>query len=202
MSASLLEQVAGRTSIVDEVLTGGLEDGERLADVELVGCTLRGAAWAGGVLAGVRFEGCTFERVDLSRVRLPDSVLDGCTFTGCKALATSWSMLSSPGIAPDPTTWVDCQLSMGSFTGMDLTGDRFERCVLAEADFDEAILKDVVVDDCSLAGARFVRADLRAADLRGARDYVIDVRETRVEGLRVDPVGALGLLAPFGVVVD
>lgn len=111
-------------------------------------------------------------------------------------------MLSSPGSAPDPTTWVDCQLSMGSFTGMDLTGDRFERCVLTEVDFDEATLKDVVVDDCSLAGARFVRADLRAADLRGARDYVIDVRESRVKGLKVDLTGALGLLTPFAVVVE
>ena len=28
---SLLDQIAGRTSVVDEVLTGDLEDGERLA---------------------------------------------------------------------------------------------------------------------------------------------------------------------------
>ena len=31
---------------------------------------------------------------------------------------------------------------------------------------------------------------------------VIDVRESRVEGLRVDPVGALGLLTPFGIVLE
>ncbi len=187
---------------MDEVLTGGLDEGERLADVELVGCTFRDADWAGGVVSGVRLERCTFERVDLSRVRLPDVVLDGCAFVGCKALATAWSMLGAPMLSPDPSTWTDCQLSMGSFSGLDLTGARFERCVLTEADFDEATLKDVVVDDSSLAGARFVRADLRGADLVGARDYVIDARESRVDGLRVDTVGALGLLAPFGVVVQ
>lgn len=149
----------------------------------------------------MRLEGCTLERLDLSRVRLPGSVLDGCTVTGCKALATSWAMLREPMLSPDPCTWSDCQLAMGSFSGLDLRGARFERCVLTDADFDEATLRDVVVDDCSLAGARFVRADLRGADLRGARDVVIDVRETRVEGLLVDAVGALGLLTPFGVVV-
>ena len=63
-------------------------------------------------------------------------------------------------------------------------------------------VREVVFDECSLAGARLVRADLRDADLRSARDYVVDARETRVEGLRVDPAGALGLLTPFGVVVD
>ncbi|NYF99233.1 pentapeptide repeat-containing protein [Janibacter cremeus] len=199
---SLADQINGRSSIVDEVLTGSLEDGERLADVELVGCTLRDASWAGAQLSGVRFEQCTVERVDLSRVSLPDSVLDGCTFTGCKALATSWSTMGAPVISPQPSTWADCQLSMGSFSGLDLTGARFERCVLVDVDFDGAILTDVVVEDCSLAGARFVRADLRGADLRGARDYVIDVRSTRVEGLRVDPVGALGLLAPFAISVE
>ena len=200
--SSLVDEIAGRSSIVGEVLTGDLDEGERLAGVEMVGCTLRDADWAGAVLSGVRFEGCTFERVDLSRVRLPDSVLDGCTFVGCKALATPWSMLREPMLSPDPCAWTDCQLSMGSFSGLDLTGGRFERCVLTEADFDGATLREVVVDDSSLAGARFVRADLRDADLRGARDYVVDAREARVEGLQVDPVGALGLLVPFGVVVD
>lgn len=199
---SLLEAIDGRTSIVGEVLTGGLEDGERLAGVELVDCTLRDTSWAGAVLEHMHFEDCTFERVDLSRVRLPDTVLDGCTFTGCKALATSWSMLRARVLAPDPTRWEDCQLSMGSFTGLDLTGARFERCSLTDADLDETVLTDVVFDDCTLAGARFVDADLRRADLRGARDYVLDVRAARVEGLRVDAAGALGLLAPFGVSVE
>ena len=45
-------------------------------------------------------------------------------------------------------------------SGVDLTD-------LTDADFDEATLRRAVVDDCSLAGARFVRADLRDADLRG-----------------------------------
>lgn len=199
---TLAEQLAGRTSVVDEVLTGGLADGERLAAVELVGCTIRDVSWAGAEIRDVHLEGCTFERVDLSRARLPDTVLDGCTFVGCKGLATSWSMLRSRVLAPEPSTWVDCQLSMGSFTGLDLTGARFERCSLTEVDLDESVLTGAVVEDCSLAGARFHEADLRGADLRGARDYVIDARTTKVEGLLVDPVGALGLLAPFGVVVE
>ena len=38
-------------------------------------------------LAGVHLDGCRFEQVDLSRVRLPDAVVDGCTFTGCKRVA-------------------------------------------------------------------------------------------------------------------
>lgn len=199
--SSLLEQVAGRTSVVDEVLTGTLDEGEVLAGVELVGCTLRDTSIAGATLSGVRLEGCHLERVDLSRVRLPDAVVDGCTFTGCKALAASWSMQRAPVLAPEPSTWVDCQLSMGGFGGLDLTGARFERCVLVDADFDGAVLREVTFDDCSLAGARLVRADLREADLRTARDYVVDARESRVDGLRVDPAGAVGLLAPFGVVV-
>lgn len=199
---SLLEQIAGRTSIVDEVITGSLGEGEVLSGVEMVGCTLRDASLAGATLSGVRLEGCVVERVDLSRARLPDSVVDGCRFAGCKALATSWAMLRAPVLAPGPSAWVDCQLSMGSFAGLDLTGARFERCVLTDGDFDDATLRRVVFDDCSLAGARFVRADLREADLRGARDYVLDARETRVAGLRVDLTGSLGLLAPFGVVVD
>lgn len=196
---SLADEISGRSSVVEEVLTGSLAEGEVLADVELVGCTIRDTELAGASLARVRLEGCTLERVDLSRLRLPDSVLDGCTFTGCRALATSWSMQRAPTLAPEPSTWVDCQLSMGSFGGLDLTGARFTRCLMSEADFDEAVLRDVVFDDCSLAGARFVRADLRDADLRTARDYVIDLREARAKGLRVDPVGAQGLLAPFGV---
>lgn len=197
---SLLEQVAGRDVVAEEVLTGGLADAERMGPVDFLGCTFRDADLAGGVFAGVRFEACTFERVDLSRALLPDAVLDGCTVIGSKALATSWSMMRRP-LAPEPCTWRDCQLGLGSFSGLDLTGSRFEGCSLDEADLDEVVLAGAVFEDCSLARARFVRADLRGADLRGARDYVIDARVTRIEAMQVDPVGALGLLAPFGVVV-
>ena len=200
--SSLVAEVAGREYVVDEVLTGELEDGQRLAGVEFVGCTLRDSVLAGATLTGVHFERCTFERVDLSRLRMPDVALDGCTFLGCKALATSWSMMRTSVLAPDPTAWIDCLLGMGSFSGLDLTGARFERCSLTDADFADAVLKDVTFGDCTLAGARFVRTDLRGADLSGCRDYVIDVREAQVEGLRLDAAGALGLLAPFGVEIE
>ncbi len=199
---SLRDELAGRTSVTDEVLTGGLGEGERLAGVELVGCTVRDAGLAGAVLSGVRFEECLFERVDLSRAQLPDVVLDGCAFTGCKALATSWSMMRRATLAPEPSRWVDCQLQLGSFTGLDLSGAGFAGCSLAEADLDEVVARGTVFEDCDLGAARFVGADLREADLRGARGYVIDPRLTEVAGLRVDPVGALGLLAPFAVVVE
>ena len=67
---TLAEQVAGRTSIIDEVLTGSMEEGEVLSGVELLGCTLRDAQLAGATLAGVRLEAVSYTHLTLPTIHV------------------------------------------------------------------------------------------------------------------------------------
>ncbi|MBM6546833.1 pentapeptide repeat-containing protein [Janibacter sp. YIM B02568] len=199
--SALTDEIAGRREIADETFAGDLAEGERCEGVTFVGCTLTGS-FARATLAACRFEQCTFVGADLSGARLPDTVLDGCAFAGVRALGTAWGSLARPTIPPDSSTWTDCRLDLGAFGGADLTAARLERCTLVDADLDGTILRGAVLDECDLRGARIIRADLRATDLRSSHGYVIDPRDNEVTGLKVDLVGASGLLAPFGIDLD
>lgn len=200
--STLLDELAGRDDVAGETFTGSLEQGERLADVAFTGCTFAGCGLAQVTLAGCTFEACTFDGVDLSGARLLDSVLDECTFVGIRALGTGWGSLRRPIIPPGPSTWRSCRLDLGAFGGADLTGATFAGCRLTEADLDSVVLRGATFAECDLTGARLIRTDLREADLRSSYGYVVDPRENQVSGLRVDLEGVLGLLAPFGVLVE
>lgn len=200
--STLLDELAGRDDVRDETLTGSIEPGERLEGITFTGCTFDGSVLAQAALTRCTFESCIFERVDLSGTRLTDSVVDGCTLVEIRALGTAWGSLARPIIPPEPSTFRRCRLGMGAFGGADLSGARFEECRMEEADLDETVLRGATFVSCDLTSARFVRTDLRDADLRGSHGFVLDPQANDVRGLRVDLTGALGLLAPFGVVVD
>lgn len=179
-------------------ITEGLAPRTGVRGLDLDGCRVVGLSLSQARLVGCTFVDCRFESVDLSMADLVDSRFTGCTFVSCRMLGLGWSGTAA-GPVLDPNVFEDCRMDDASFAGCDLSGTTFRRCRLRDADSTGTDLRRVDFQRSDLMGARFDRADLRGASLVGAIGWVLDPRENRVKGLRVDATGALGLLPPLGI---
>lgn len=199
MNGRLVDELGGATVCSERTLRGGLPRGETVSGVHFERCTFLGSVMERARFVGCTFEACEFDSCDLSMVDLTDCRFLECRFTSCKALAVSWPRMHLSTLAPEPLRFEQCRLDLGSFQGMDLSGATFSGCGLREVDFSEAVLRRVGFAESDLSGAVFVRSDLREASFVGASGLLLDVRENRVTGARLDAADAPRLFEVLGL---
>ena len=71
-----------------------------------------------------------------------------------------------------------------------------------EVDFFETNLIKADFTGSGLRGTVFNQADLREADFRGAVDYVIDVRSSKLSKAKFSSPEALNLLYSLGIIIE
>lgn len=202
-TASLRDRLADSGGYaVDLTLTEGLEPGEVLEGVELEGCRFERSVLEGAVLRDCTFTDCVFVGCNLNRVDLTGSRFSDCTFVECTALAVIWARAGEATLSARPWDLERCRLDLASFQEASIAGSRLVGCSLREADFAAADAQRVDFGGSDLSGAVFVGTDLRGASLVGAVGYAFDPSENRVRGLRVEALGAGGLLCAMGLVVE
>ena len=197
-----IEELAHGGAVLDRRLTGDLDPQETVTGIEFDGCTFEGCQLAEGRFLRCTFIGCRFIGCDLSMVQLTDSRLVGGSFERCKMLAIDAASLGVSPLAIEPIRFEDCLLDFASFQGVELSRSMWHRCALRDADFAEAVLTGADFAGSELSGARFARTDLREVSLVDARGYVFDVRENRVQGLRIDAHEGGRLLEVLGLRVE
>ena len=69
-------------------------------------------------------------------------------------------------------------------------------------DLAETNMKGVSLYDCDLADATFERTDLTQADLRGAKNYIIDPDINKLKNARFSIPEVLGLLAKYSIKIE
>src|SRR5215218_1714917 len=137
-----------------------VESGDEWSRVRMVEAELAELA-----VPGLRFEESRLERVDLSggrlaHVALSDVELDGCNLANADARGGSlWrarvtrSRLTglswTEGLVRDAVL-SDCRIDLSSFAATRFEQVVFERCLLMQADFQEANLRAVRFVDCDL----------------------------------------------------
>jgi fluoroquinolone resistance protein len=166
--------------------------------VEFDTCVFRDCSFAGAALKRWHLTDCRFENCDLTAARLTGSRLRGVSFKNCRAGGVNWAGASSL----DDLSFDHCVLDHGAFTNTKLPRFSAIDCRAREADFAEADLRGAVFTRTDLLGSRFFAADLSAADLRGAFDYLIDARQTKMKKTRVSLPEAVSLLAGLDVVIE
>jgi len=167
-------------------------------DAEFDTCVFRDCSFAGAALKRWHLRDCRFENCDLTAARLTGSRLRGVSFKNCRAGGVNWAGASSL----DDLSFVHCVLDHGVFTNAKLPRFSAVDCRAREADFAESDLRGAVFARTDLLGSRFFGADLSAADLRGAFDYLIDARQTKMKKTRVSLPEAVSLLAGLDVVLE
>jgi uncharacterized protein YjbI with pentapeptide repeats len=161
-----------------------VESGDEWRRVRIVDAELPELA-----VPSLRFEESRLERIDLSAGRLAhlsfaDVELESCNLANAdvrggsawrariersRLTGVSWS----EGLVRD-TVLSDCRIDLSSFAATRLEQVVFERCLLMQADFQEA----------SLRAVRFVDCDLTEADLMDARFDRCELRGCTIDGIR------------------
>jgi fluoroquinolone resistance protein len=187
---------------VDLDLSEGLAPGQVLERIELEGCRFDGNVLEEAVLRECVLTDCVLNGVNLSMAALDGSRFTDCRFVDCKALAVSWGRAAPAPLSTRPWDFERCRLDLGSFREAEAAGSSFVGCSMREVDLAGADLQRAELTGCDLSGATFAGTDLRGAGLLGSSGYVIDPGENRVRGLRVDTLGAGGILRALGLVVE
>jgi len=183
------------------VFTGRSGDVPELAGALVSDCTFRGVDLSETSLRGAHLTDCMFEGCELAMVDLSDALLQWTTFSDCRLTGVRFGDVRRDAIGLS-VTLEGCDLTLASFRDLDLRNCAFRACSARECEFVGCDLREVDLSGTDLEAASFARVDLRKADLRGARNYVVDVCNNRVAGMRVDLPEALGLLAALRVQLE
>jgi len=168
------------------------------AGAEFERCTFRNGRWMEADLQKAIFTECTFEQCDLSNARVDRTGFRQVVFRGCKLIGVPFDR-SHPFLLA--LRFEQCRLDFAIFRSLPLKSTVFKGCLLVEVDLSGAGLQQAVLDDCDLSGAVFDETDLTSADLRTARNFLIDPTRNRIKGAHFDLHGLPGLLTQHGIKV-
>jgi uncharacterized protein YjbI with pentapeptide repeats len=193
-----LQNFAAETSFRERTFAKLDAAGHAMEGLEFDTCVFTECTFSGAALKRWHLTDCRFEDCDLTAARLTASRLRGVKFQNCRAGGVNWAGAS----ALDDLSFDHCVLDHGVFTGAKLPRFSAVDCRIREADFGDADLRSAVFTKSDLNASRFFGADLSAADLRGAFDYLIDARQTKMKKTRVSLPEAVSLLAGLDVILE
>jgi uncharacterized protein YjbI with pentapeptide repeats len=159
-----------------------------LAGVEAAGSRLRSLS-----MTDVLVREGDFANADLTGARLRRVVFDGVRMTGV-ALAE---------IEAEDVLLRGCRLDLAGLRAARIARVAFEDCVLDEADFYGAVLRQVRFTNCRLRGAELEQAQMASVDLRGSEleDVRGELRGTIIDSVQLAGLAPL-LAARLGIKVD
>lgn len=162
-------------------------------------CIFRDGDMSGKDISRCKFVNCDFIEVNLSNIRLNGTRFQECSFQSCKMLGFDLSGINIIGFK---ASFKSCNISHGVFIGVALKTAGFEDCKFQGADFTDADCTGIGFLSCNFSEAIFDHTNLEKANFTGSYGYVIDPRQNRLKGARFDFSQALGLLEPFGVIIN
>jgi len=160
-----------------------------------------------------RFEACSFASCTFDKVKFINCDFDGCfmsvirssrsrflevKFTRCKALGFNWSKTD----AVRDLSFNECQLNYSDFSYLKIPGIKILGREAKEVDFTEADLTGADLQNTDFENSRFYNTNLSAADLRGARNFYIDVKNNVLKKARFSFAGAVTLLDCLDIVIE
>lgn len=89
----------------------------------------------------------------------------------------------------------ECQLNFSNFSHMKLQGFSFKKSNITEAFFNEKELAKADFSRCDLMGTSFNKNDLKGANFIGAKNYLINPLNNKLEQAQFDLPEALSLLS-------
>lgn len=187
------------TLFEDRTFTGADLGADAFAGVAFEHCVFRSGQWMAADLRGARFSDCTFEQCDLSNALVDGTGFRTVRFNGCKLLGVQFERCNAFLLA---MRFDHCRMDFASFRSLALKGAHFTACRLVEADFSSSDLGRAVFDGSDLSGAVFDKTNLEGADLRQARNFIIDPERNRIKGAHFALYGLPGLLMRYGIKVD
>lgn len=173
-------------------------DGDLFENSEFIDCTFEKLDLTNVSLKNTKILESQFKHCNLSGVSLLNATISDCKFSECKLTGVNWS--NSKRL--NALNFSDCLMHYNVFQEVDLQNAIFKKADLKESDFSNSRLMDANFEEANLLGAIFNGSDLRKADLRGAKNYLIDPKYTLVKGAKFSLPEALSFLKSLEINVE
>jgi fluoroquinolone resistance protein len=149
-------------------------------------------------MAKCKFINCRFESSVFSAVIPMNCVFQVPRFFRCKLMGMDWTRsteLSEPDIK-------ECQLNYSNFKLLNIPGAKIVNCEAKEVDFIETDLSKSDLRQTDFENSRFFKTNLSSADLRGAKNYSIDIKVNVLKKTRFSLPEAMLLLNSLDIIIE
>jgi len=209
--ADLTCAVLCRASLVGTSFRGAKLDDANLGDTDLRGATFDEAEMRRATLMRARLDGAMFRRANLVSASMIEATFGAVDFDGAQLDKVTFLRVDLRGVrfvgaSMPQAQLIECDVSEVSFEGADLKSTVWVDTIAVGARFVDAnmtqacLSKGIDATRANFSGATLDRASLRSARLAGAlfigaRLRYADVSESHAAGARFDHADARGILA-------
>jgi uncharacterized protein YjbI with pentapeptide repeats len=172
--------------------------GESIPSREFEGCIFESCSFTDCKFSGVKFISCKFNDCVLSAIEAPGSKFLESQFTRCKVLGFNWSKTGTVrGLV-----FSDCRLNYSDFSYKKIPETKMIRCEAKEVDFTETDLSNSDLQNTDFETSRFYNTNLSGADMRGAKNFYIDIKNNILSKTRFNFTEAITLLNSLDIIID
>lgn len=161
-------------------------------------CTFSGINFSEYQLVSSLFFNCNFQNCNLSNQNMTNATFRNVKFESCNLIGINWCTLKRF----EGCEFNNCKLNYSVFQGLKLKNIIITNSQAIEVDFSDADLTNSLLTNTALAGTNFSRSILINADFRSAKDFLFDLRTTKIKGLQLSMPEALNLLTALGAKIE
>ncbi len=187
-----------KVSYYQEKLTGLSFEKEIIELKDFEECRFDSCIFVDCKFVKCRFINCNFNECILSAINPIDSRFIEVTFTKSKVIGFDWTKARK---AQD-LVFNNCQINYSNFKLMKLPKIKMVNCEAKEVDFIETDLTDGDFKNTDFEKSRFLKTNLTGADFKGAKNYVIDVKNNTLKKTRFSLPEALVLLESLDIIIE
>lgn len=187
-----------KTGYYRETLTGLTLSDETVNTMEFEECLFNKCIFINCKFERCKFLGCIFQECTLSAVNPSNSRFINVEFSISKVIGFDWTK----AIEIEGLKFSDCQVNYSNFRMLKLPGIQIVNCEAKDTDFIEADLSGGIFKHTDFENSQFFKANLSNADLRGAKNYYMDVRNTIFGKTKFSMPEVLGLLNGLDIIID
>ncbi len=123
-------------------------------------------------MAKCKFINCRFENSIMSSVTPMNCVFQSPRYIRCKLMGMDWTRSAELS----ELDFKECQLNYSNFKLVKIPRVKMINCEAKEVDFIETDLSKGDLRQTDFENSRFFKTNLSSADLRGAKNYCIDIK--------------------------
>lgn len=170
---------------------------------EFVGCIFLNCDFSEKVFRSCNFEECQFQKCNLSLMKVIDSSFSNTTIKDSKAIGINWTEMLWPNIRLScPLKFLNCDISLCTFIGLDLREIIIKECRAHDVDFRETDLRKADMTYTDFANSQFIETDLTRANFTHAINYSIDIYLNKIAKAKFALPEALSLLNSLDIELE
>jgi uncharacterized protein YjbI with pentapeptide repeats len=150
-------------------------------------------------LAEKSFSNCKFEKCNLSNTNFKDTTFDDVNFFTSKIMGVKFSEISD---YMSKMNFIDCNLSMCCFYGMEIKNTSFNNSEIIDCNFTRTNLKDSDLSNSNFDKSTFSETNLTNVNFKGSNNFAIDPTINKLEKTKFSAETAILLLKNLNIIID